>query len=71
LESPDDYEAFAFVIEGDVALVFYPNKNYMQPYVEAWSANPKIVALSDEQKNVVKEGWIYNEETGSFAEPGE
>lgn len=30
-----------------------------------------MITLSDEQKNFVKEDWIYYEETGSFTEPVE
>lgn len=65
---PQDYEFFAAVVGGQVATVFTASKS-MAELVAAFSSNPKMIVLSNDQKNVVKYGWIYNEETGGFTEP--
>lgn len=67
--SPDGYEFFAFVVGGKVAVVFIASKESMPKEIAAWSSNPTIVKLTNEQKNVVLEDWNYDSETGEFSEP--
>lgn len=68
---PDDYDFFAIVADGEVAEVFPANKQQMSRFIAAMSSNPKVVVLTNEQKNVVQTGWTYNQETGAFTEPVE
>lgn len=67
--SPDGFEFFAFVVDGKVAVIFVASKESMHKEIAAWSSNPTIVKLTDEQKNVVLEDWDYDSETGEFSEP--
>ena len=71
MEQPEKYEFFAFVVQDEVASIFPAHKEYFIPHIQAWSSNPKIVTLSDNEKNVVKAGWLYDEQSGSFSQPSE
>ena len=68
-EVPTDYEFFAFVVEGEVANVWPIHKVLMAEAVAAWSSNPKVVVLTEDQKNVVNRHWSYDYETGAFTQP--
>jgi hypothetical protein len=68
-EVPSDYEFFAFVVEGEVANVWPIHKLLMAEAVAAWSSDPKVIVLADDQKNVVNKRWLYNYETGAFTQP--
>jgi hypothetical protein len=67
--TPDLYEFFAFVVEDKVSVIFIANKEYMPDYINAFSSNPTIVKLSNEQKNVVEMNWNYDSQTGQFSQP--
>lgn len=54
------FEFFAFVVDGEVTVI-YPLQKAIESYVAAWSSDPKVVKLSDEQKNIVYSGWTYDE----------
>jgi hypothetical protein len=41
----------------------------MPDYINAFSSNPTIVKLSNEQKNVVEMNWNYDSQTGQFSQP--
>ena len=58
-ESPSEYEFFAFVVDGEVALKI-PVHNQVEQMVAALSSDPKVVKLSSADKLMVREGWIYN-----------
>ena len=68
--NPDDFDFFAAVVDGQVATVYHAPKE-MGEFITAFSSNPKIIVLTNDQKNVVQTGWIYNQETASFTEPAE
>jgi len=59
---PQDWEFFAFVIDGEVAVVMPMHKTNMPAHVAALSSNPKVIVLPEELKNVVKSGWKYSNE---------
>lgn len=67
--TPDAYEFFAFVVNGEVSVVFIASKDSMQDYIDALSSNPLIVKLATAQKNVVGVGWAYEEQTNEFSQP--
>jgi len=66
--NPEDYEFFAAVVGGQVLTVL-PVAKTMMELTAAFSSNPKIIVLTNDQKNVIKYGWLYNQETGVFTEP--
>lgn len=68
-ENASAFEFFAFVVDGKVSAIFVANKEHMQDYITAWSSNPITVKLTPSQKNVVANGWNYDQETGEFSQP--
>lgn len=66
---PDGFEFFAFVVDGKVAVVFIASKETMHREIAAWSSNPTIVKLNNEQRLTVLENWNYDSQTGEFSEP--
>lgn len=65
-QNPGDYEFFAFVVDGEVALKI-PVQIIVEPMIAALSSDPKVIKLSNSDKLSVKEGWIYDGE--NFSEP--
>lgn len=65
---PEDYEFFAFIVDGEVALKF-PVQTAVEPMIAALSSDPKVIKLSVSNKLSVKEGWTYDGE--NFSEPAE
>lgn len=63
----DDFEYFAFVVENEVAVVIPINKHNLPDWVAALSSDPKVIKLTEDQKDVVVSGWNFNGE--SFSEP--
>lgn len=55
------FEKFAFIVDGEVAVTYSLAKT-IERYVAAWSSDPKVVKLNDEQKTTVKPGWFYDGE---------
>jgi hypothetical protein len=58
-ESPDEYEFFVFVVDGEVALKI-PVHSQVEQMVAALSSDPKVVKLSTNDKLLVREGWTYD-----------
>jgi len=58
--APEQYEFFAFVVEGEVAVVMPVHPTNMEAHIAAWSSDPKVVRLTPEQKNVVQSGWMFD-----------
>ena len=58
-QSPNEYEFFVFVVDGEVTLKI-PVHNQVEQMVAALSSDPKVVKLSSADKLIVREGWIYN-----------
>jgi len=69
VDHPEDYEFFVAVVDGTVAATYVAHKEYMSELVSAFSANPKIVILAENQKNIIQPNWRYDQETGAFSEP--
>lgn len=67
LTHPQEFEFFAFVVEGEVAVIV-PVKNDAELLVAAWSSEPKVVKLLPEQKNVVQNGDLLGSD-GTFTNP--
>jgi hypothetical protein len=69
VDHPEDYEFYAAVVNGVVVATYVAHKEHMSDLISAFSADPKIVLLSDGQKNIVGGNWTYNQEDGSFSQP--
>ncbi|NDB36008.1 MAG: hypothetical protein EB023_11855 [Flavobacteriia bacterium] len=69
LQNPDEFEFFAFVVEGKVKAIFIAAKETMQSYIVPWSSNPITVKLNSDEKNVVQLEWDYNAATREFSQP--
>lgn len=67
LTHPQQFEFFAFVVEGEVASII-PVKTDAELLVAAWSSDPKVIKLTSEQKNVVQNGDLLGAD-GSFTNP--
>jgi hypothetical protein len=57
----EDFTYFAFVVDGEVATVIPFRTEFMPLQVAALSSDPKVMVLSEEQKDVVVEGYTYDE----------
>ncbi len=57
--NPEEFEFFAFVIDNEVAVI-YPIQKTLELYTAAWSSDPKVIKLTDEQKSRVYSGHVYN-----------
>lgn len=64
---PEQFEFFAFVVDGEVATIF-PVANQVELLIAAWSSNPTVIKLAPEQKNVVRNGDLLRE-GGTFVNP--
>jgi hypothetical protein len=62
-----DYDYFAFVVENEVAVVIPINAKNLPDWVAALSSDPKVIKLTEDQKDVVVSGWNFDGE--SFSEP--
>ena len=65
-QSPEDYEFFVFIVDGEVTLKF-PIQITLEPMIAALSSDPKVIKLSSQDKLSVKEGWTYDGESFSEA----
>jgi len=59
-ESPNDYEFYAFIVDNEVALIM-PVWATMPLHHAVFSSDPIVRKLSAEEKNVVTQGYIYDE----------
>lgn len=66
--NPEDFVFFAAVVDGKVATTYSVSRGMVE-FITAFSSNPKIIVLTDDQKNLVNYGWLYNEQTATFTEP--
>lgn len=57
--SPNNFEFFAIIVDGEVAMIF-PVEISLDMMIAAFSSNPTVIKLSEEDKLRVKEGWIYD-----------
>lgn len=57
--NPEEFEFFAFVVDNEVAVI-YPIQKSLELYTAAWSSDPKVIKLTDEQKSRVYSGFLYN-----------
>ena len=65
----EDFTFFAFVVDGEVATVMPIRTAYMPLEVAAFSSDPKVIVLLEEQKEVVAPGYTYDE--SGFHPPAE
>lgn len=68
-EYPEDYDFFAAIVDGKVSATYVAHKEFMPELISAFSSDPKIIVLADNQKNVVQPNWTYDEQTGAFLQP--
>jgi hypothetical protein len=57
----EDFTYFAFVVDGEVATIIPFRTEFMPLQVAALSSDPKVMVLSEEQKDVVVEGYTHDE----------
>jgi hypothetical protein len=57
--APEEYDFFAFVVDGEVAFKF-PVHSSLELMVAAMSSNPTVIKLSEQDKTTVREGWTYD-----------
>jgi len=62
MSAPEEYEVFAVVVDGEVALLMPAHKTNQEMYVAVWSSNPKFVKIDDAAKTIVRPGWTYDGE---------
>ena len=65
----EDFTFFAFVVDGEVATIMPIRTAYMPLEVAAFSSDPKVIVLLEEQKDVVVPGYTYDE--SGFHPPAE
>ena len=58
---PEDYEFYVFVVDGEVALTMPVSVTSMELHHAVFSSDPIVKKLSPEQKNVVVQGYTYDE----------
>lgn len=69
-QDPDSWEFFAFVVDGEVANIFPVYKNdHSQGMIAAFSSDPKVIKLKDDEKNNVGVGMILDSHTNRFRAP--
>jgi hypothetical protein len=54
------FDYFAFVVDNEVAIVFPVRRAAMPDWAAAMASDPKVIKLSDDQKDVVISGWTWN-----------
>lgn len=60
-DHPEDYEFYAFVVDGEVAVVMPVSATNMPLHNAVFSSDPIVKKLSPEEKNVVSQGYTYDE----------
>jgi hypothetical protein len=60
LAHPEEYELFAVVVDGDVALLIPCHKVDNEMHAAIWSSSPQIVKVDEDIKTIVKPGWLYD-----------
>jgi hypothetical protein len=56
--NPEQFEFFAFVVENEVAVIIPIMKSIGSDLlIAAWSSDPKIMKLKDDEKNSVQQGF--------------
>lgn len=68
VSQPQQFEFFAFVVGDEVAAII-PVGVEAELITAVWSSNPKVVQLTPEQKNVVQQGFTFNEADSTFTDP--
>jgi hypothetical protein len=56
---PTQFEAFAFVIDGEVAVTHAFHKISMPGHCAALSSDPQVVLIPEELKDQIHPGWYY------------
>lgn len=56
MSNPELFEFFAFVVDGEVAVVI-PTQKSIELMIAALSSDPKVVKLRTYEKNIISGGW--------------
>ena len=65
--NPEQFEFFAFVVENEVAVIIPIMKSIGSDLlIAAWSSDPKIVKLKDEEKNLENKSDTNKSESASI-----
>ena len=65
--NPEQFEFFAFVVENEVVIIPIMKSIGSDLLIAAWSSDPKIVKLKDEEKNSVQQGFNLDKH-GNFTQ---
>lgn len=60
-DHPEDYEFYAFIVDNEVAVVMPVSATNMPLHNAVFSSDPIVKKLSLGQKNVVVQGYTYDE----------
>ncbi len=60
-DHPEDYEFYAFIVDNEVAVVMPVSVTNMPLHNAVFSSDPIVKKISTEQKNVVVQGYTYDE----------
>lgn len=60
MNTPEEHEVFAVVVDGEVALLIPAHKTNHAMYVAVWSSDPTVVKVHDNQKIDIRPGWLYD-----------
>lgn len=59
--NPDDFEEFAFVIEGEVTVLHAFHKVSMPAHCAALSSDPVVVLIPQELRGQIHPGWYFRD----------
>lgn len=59
--TPEDFEEFAFVIDGEVAVLHAFHKVSMEGHCAALASDPVVVLVPAELRGQVHSGWYYRD----------
>lgn len=62
------YNSYAYVIDGEVVWMHRVDQD-MEMINAIMSSNPTIVAVPEELKESVMQGWVYDEKSKAFNNP--
>lgn len=57
--NPEDFAEFAFIIDGEVAVLHGFHKPTMPGHCAALASNPVVVQIPEELRGQVHAGWFY------------
>lgn len=68
VSNPEAFEFFAFIVGDEVAAII-PTGIEAELITAVWSSNPKVIKLTPEQKNIIQQGFTFNDADSTFTDP--